>query len=83
MYFAQFDSFTSARENGKSFLINVETVSGVLHASSPIPMEGLAEVLEELEAVEVGGPIHLWKGPTKELVIVPHSQIQAVKIQFL
>lgn len=82
MYFAQFDSFKTAREKGKSFIIVVDAGSGVQHTSSSIPIEGLVNVLEELEAVEIGGPIHLWKGPSKELVIIPHAQILAVRIQF-
>lgn len=83
MYFSNFDSFQKAKMDGKSLTIMVDRSNGETLSSSPIPMESLAEVIEELEAVEQGGPVHLWKGPQKELVIVPNHQVMAVRVVFL
>jgi hypothetical protein len=83
MYFANFDSFTSAKEKSKSFAVVVDRVIGDAIQSSPIPLEALNDVVEELGDVEAGGPVHIWLGPTKSLVIIPHHQIAAVRLVFL
>lgn len=82
MYFAAFESYRKVRDGNQAFTIVVERHNAPLVQSSPIPMEALADVLEEIATVETGSPIHLWIGPSKELVIIPFAQISAVRVAF-
>lgn len=82
MYFSSFESYRKSRDDGKSFHIVVERHNGTIVQSSPIPMEALAEVLEDIATVETGSPIHLWIGLSKEWVIIPFAQIAAVRVAF-
>ncbi len=82
MYFNHFDSFQQAQSNTKSFKVSVERVNNTTVTSSPIPIESLAEVMSEIADAEQGGPIHLWSGLNKSLVIVPSSMILSVTITF-
>lgn len=82
MYFAKFDSFTSALNNSKAVQVVVDKVDGTQVISSPIPSEVIEDVLDQIGEMEAGNPFHLWKGPSKELVIVPFAQISAVRLVF-
>lgn len=81
MYFGQFDSFINAKDS-TSFCIIVERVNGEPIQSSPIPKEGFDDVVEELQNVEAGGPLHIWRGPQKELIMVPFQQVASVRLVF-
>lgn len=81
MYFAKFDSFVSAKTSA-SFCIVVERVNGEPVQSSPIPNEALDDVVEELQEAEAGAPIHVWRGPQKELVVIPFQQIVSIRLVF-
>lgn len=83
MYFSNFDSFQTAKTDGKSLTIMVERSNGETLSSSPIPMDCLAEVIEELEAVEQGGPVHLWRASDRSLIVVPSSQIASIQLVFV
>lgn len=82
MYFTSFESFKAATTNSKTFHIEVEKVSGGSDTSSVIPIEGLEDALEEISAVEAGGPAHLWKSGSKELIVVPHPQVKSIRLIF-
>jgi hypothetical protein len=82
MYFSLFDSFKNATENGKAFVICVDTVNGKTVQSSPIPQECLEDGLDEVAGAEGGAAIHLWNGAGKELTVIPHSQIAAIRVLF-
>jgi hypothetical protein len=82
IYFTTFESFTAATEHSKAFHIEVEKVGGGSEASSIIPIAGLEDALEELTAVEGGAPAHLWKSVSKELIVIPHSQVKSIRLLF-
>ena len=82
MYFTSFESFTAATTNSKTFHIEVEKVGGGADTSSTIPIAGLEDALEEISAIEGGGPAHLWKSNAKELIIIPHAQVKSVRLIF-
>lgn len=82
IYFSQFDSFRNTTNDCKSFTIAVDRTVGEPITSSPIPLEALESVLEDLVAVEGGSPLYLWKGPSHELIIVPSQLISAVRLMF-
>lgn len=64
-------------------VIAVDCANGSTVKSSPIPISAIEEVFTEVAEAEVGAPIHLWIGDGKALVVIPHSQIEAIRVLFL
>jgi hypothetical protein len=84
MYYTDFDSFTTALSECRSFVVSVSTVTGETHESSPYPISVHTLVSKYFDdTLEARSPVTIWNRLTKCQVTVPASNVRCVTIRFI
>lgn len=86
MYFTNFESFTQAQENAKSFAIEVVLVDGSRVLSSVFPPDVYSQALADIGTVEeLKTMLAIWdriQGTSGAVTFIPYERIQTINILF-
>jgi hypothetical protein len=84
MYYSDFDSFSTASSEARTFQLTVATLSGENHISSPIPIAVFDHVQKYVEeALEGRNPVAVWNRNTRAVISVPSANVKSVSLQFI